>query len=165
MLRQYEINMYLCRDRASRTMGKANTDYTDERAEDLMRVYHDCLSRKSVIHIDEVYEEVAGMPARRFYVSVPRAIRVVRRMDGGDTALRDMSAGKRDMFSEIYNRVCRIRGQKPHAPLRRIVAHVVYGRAPRFYISARSVKAIILGKKSRTPKRCAGLKGNGYLQT
>lgn len=136
-------------------MGRNNTDYTDERAEDLMRAYYDCLANKKVIHIDEVYYEVAGMEARRFYVSVPRAVRIVRRMDNGDT-LREMAENKRDMFAEIYKRVCVLRTKKPRTQLRRLVARVVYGRAPRFFLSARSVKAIILEKKSRTPKRRAG---------
>lgn len=54
-----------------------------------------------------------------------------------------MRPSKREMFTEIYNRVVALKKHRPDAPLLDLVAKVVNSPAPKFYMKPRCAMEII----------------------
>lgn len=118
-------------------------EFADERAADLLQAYFAYIESCVFVRMPEVFESVVNSPARRFYISAPRAAVVVAAMDKGDT-LSSMRPNKREMFVEIYRRYMALRVNAPSAPVAHLVRQIVEQPAPKFYLSASSAKIIIL---------------------
>lgn len=120
----------------------ANMEFSEERLENLMRVYDDYITSCEYIKMPEVYKHIANAPADRFYVSDVRASVVVSDMLQGKP-LPSMRPLKREMFEEISRRVVKLREQHPTWTLRKLCTVVVEQPAPKFYITPGSAKIMV----------------------
>lgn len=131
-------------------------DFLDEMHEDLMRNFREVLSEdKTGMGVNELCEETVKRPARRFYVSSLQAYKVVSKIRKGNFhELERMPPYRREMFLEINRMVeeCMTRYEYATKPLIFIVAHVLSNRAPRFYISAESMRKLYYAHQKK--KRC-----------
>lgn len=94
----------------------------------------------------EVFRHVVQMPARQFWISVPRATNVVAAIMKGDT-LSSMRKNKREMFMEIHRRVVELKKRRPDWSLPCLVREVVSQPAPKFYIDPCSARILILQER------------------
>lgn len=117
-------------------------DFTDQRNDDLMRVYRRQLAAARTVVMPEIFELVAASPARRFWVSEERASIVVSAMESGRPVPR-MRSNKREMFEEIYRRYLLRRAENPGASTFRLVSEIVNQPAPKFYLTPRTVGELI----------------------
>lgn len=120
----------------------ANMEFSEERLENLMRVYDNYITNCQYIRMTEVYAYIANAPADRFYVSDIRAAVVVSDMMHGKK-LQGMRPLKREMFEEIFRRVNILQTEKPSLSIRQLCAEVVTQPAPKFYITPGSAKIMI----------------------
>lgn len=120
----------------------ANMEFSEERQENLMRVYDDYITSCEYIRMPEVYEYIANAPAERFYVSDIRAAVVVSDILQGKT-LSTMRPLKREMFEEICRRVVELKNIHPTWTMRKLCAFVVEQPAPKFYITPGSAKIMV----------------------
>ena len=118
-------------------------EFTHQRNDELMRAFREALDKRPFIDISEVSEVIVNMPCSRFWVSEERAMVVVSAIIKGKPVLDTMRPTKREMFQEIYNRVCLLRQQQPDAPLFDLVMDVVNSPAPKFYMRPRCAMEII----------------------
>lgn len=120
----------------------SNSEFKQQRNDDLMRAYHELIKSAQYILMPEIYSKVVDMPTRRFWISEQRAAIVISAMMKGDT-LNNMGPLKREMYNEIYNRVMKLREKKPDLPIIQLVEMVVEQPAPKFYLTPGSAKVLI----------------------
>ena len=124
------------------------SEYSDDRARDLLCAYRQQLSQSRYISMPEIYEKVVMMPAPRFYVSETRAVVAITKIIKGDQLLY-MRPTKREMFFEIYRRYLIEKKKFPHLPLAHLLGIVIEQEAPQFYITPSSAKVYILKAKRK----------------
>ena len=120
----------------------SNSEFKQQRNDDLMRAYHELIKSAQYILMPEIYRKVVDMPTRRFWISEGRAAIVISAMMKGDT-LENMGPLKREMYNEIYSRVIKLREKKPDLPIIQLVEMVVEQPAPKFYLTPGSAKVLI----------------------
>ena len=120
----------------------SNSEFKQQRNDDLMRAYHELIKSAQHILMPEIYHKVVDMPTRRFWISEGRAAIVISAMMKGDT-LENMGPLKREMYNEIYSRVIKLREKKPDLPIIQLVEMVVEQPAPKFYLTPGSAKVLI----------------------
>lgn len=120
----------------------SNSEFKQQRNDDLMRAYHELIKSAQYILMPEIYRKVVDMPTRRFWISESRAAIVISAMMKGDT-LENMGPLKREMYNEIYSRVIKLREKKPDLPIIQLVEMVVEQPAPKFYLTPGSAKVLI----------------------
>lgn len=127
-------------------------DFTKQRNEDLMRVYHQKLVEAHFIVKPKIFKLVAESPASRFWVSEERAAVVVSAILSGNEdwdllrkhrSVFRMRANKREMFLEIARRVKELQEEFPDKTIYDLTSIVVNQPAPKFYLSARTVGEFI----------------------
>jgi hypothetical protein len=119
------------------------SDFVPQRNNELIRAFRKILHESSYIKIKEVTNRLVNMPASRFWVSEERASTVVSAMVAGRGLPKNMRPSKREMFTEIYNRVVEMRKTNPKAPIRELAAIAVNTPAPKFYMCPRSALVVI----------------------
>lgn len=124
------------------------SEYSEERAENLLKVYFSYLRTCKYISMPNVFDTVIHMPAERFWVSSSRATVVIAAVEHGDK-LEYMRPNKRKMFYEIYRRYKVLREKDCNSSVAKLVRKVVLQPAPEFYISASSAKIIILKARKK----------------
>lgn len=117
-------------------------EYEEERNRDLMRVFRRVRAEMKNVPLPEIYRRVVSLPSVRFWVSEERAAIVVSNIIRG-RSLENMRPTKREMYMEIYRRVCELRKRRPHASVYDLVFDVVNSPAPKFYLTPGSAKVII----------------------
>lgn len=128
-------------------------EYSKERSDDLMRAYDEYLLSCRYIRMNEVYTNVVNMPSRRFWVSDIRAALVVSAITRGEARLDKMCQSKREMYEEIYRRVCLMREQYPEKTTSELCAMVVMQPAPKFYLTSGSAKIMICKSRKEWMRR------------
>lgn len=124
-------------------------EYEEERNRDLMRAYREQLTQsKEVVSLPDVYRQVVDMPSKRFWVSEERATIVIGNIMKGHK-LEKMRPTKREMFFEIYSRVCELKKKRPNDSIYDLVFDVVNQPAPKFYLTPGSAKVIIFKIKKQ----------------
>ena len=112
------------------------------------------------IDMPAIYSTVSLMPASRFFVSLPRAVKVIRAMAAGAMQRDDLSKSRRRMYAEIYRRVMKQlpdgfsipvkvpkNGRdKSNRLFRAAVATVIRQPAPEFYTDIEHIRKIIKRK-------------------
>lgn len=121
-------------------------EYTEERITALMEEYDRYIASCEYIRMSEVFDHIVNQPCRRFWVSNIRAAVVVARMLKG-CKLKNMRPSKKEMFQEIFRRVCKMKEQFPSMSLFQLVAEVVAQPAPKFYLTASSAKIMVYKAK------------------
>ena len=121
-------------------------EYTTERNRDLIEAYKIVLAESDIAFQQQIFKVTVKMPARRFWVSEERAVKVVKSMYHRSLP-NNMSATKHSMYSEIKRRVDKVRECQPNWTLGHCIEFVVNQPAPEFYISEWTARNIISGIK------------------
>lgn len=117
---------------------------TEERDHNVRQVYKRILAEVGFsVSRKEVYRRVAQSRARRFWVIPSSAKRTLYRMMYGKP-ITNQSPERRRMYSEIIARVREYLHTNQRASLSQAVSWVVSQPAPEFYLSANTVKRIVL---------------------
>lgn len=117
-------------------------EYEKERNEDLMRAYHEDISKCKYIRLKDVWKRVSCMPSSRFWVSEERAAIVVGKMMRGDN-IAGMRPLKREMFAEIFHRVQLIQKEHTDYSIAKCTFFAVNSPAPKFYMTPLSIRVTI----------------------
>lgn len=117
-------------------------EYEQDRNEELMKAYHKAIASCKIIRLENIWQDIADMPASRFWVSEERAAIVVSRMLKGDT-LKYMRTCKREMFFEIYEKVLKLQQQKPDLSIYKLCFIAVNQPAKKFYMTPLSIRETI----------------------
>lgn len=117
-------------------------DFTQERNQELMRVYQEKLSKAGYIVMPKIFEQVANSPCSRFWVSEERAAIVISTLLAGKV-IPNMRKNKREMFDEIFRRFLIAREQYPEKSIYALAIMVVNQPAPKFYMTPRTVGELI----------------------
>lgn len=117
-------------------------DFTQERNQELMRVYQEKLSKAGYIVMPKIFEQVANSPCSRFWVSEERAAIVISTLLA-DKVIPNMRKNKREMFYEIFRRFLIAREQYPEKSIYALAIMVVNQPAPKFYMTPRTVGELI----------------------
>lgn len=117
-------------------------DFTQERNQELMRVYQEELSKAGYIIMPKIFEQVANSPCSRFWVSEERAAIVISTLLAGKV-IPNMRKNKREMFDEIFRRFLIAREQYPEKSIYALAIMVVNQPAPKFYMTPRTVGELI----------------------
>ena len=117
-------------------------DFTQERNQELMRVYQEKLSKAGYIVMPKIFEQVANSPCSRFWVSEERAAIVISTLLAGKV-IPNMRKNKREMFDEIFRRFLIVREQYPEKSIYALAIMVVNQPAPKFYMTPRTVGELI----------------------
>ena len=117
-------------------------DFTQERNQELMRVYQEELSKAGYIVMPKIFEQVANSPCSRFWVSEERAAIVISTLLA-DKVIPSMRKNKREMFYEIFRRFLIAREQYPEKSIYALAIMVVNQPAPKFYMTPRTVGELI----------------------
>ncbi len=117
-------------------------DFTQERNQELMRVYQEELSKAGYIVMPKIFEQVANSPCSRFWVSEERAAIVISTLLAGKV-IPNMRKNKREMFNEIFRRFLIAREQYPEKSIYALAIMVVNQPAPKFYMTPRTVGELI----------------------
>lgn len=118
-------------------------EFTCQRNGELMRAFRKAVSEAEHIDIARIAETVVNTPCSRFWVSEERALVVVSAIRKGKDVLRSMRPTKREMFEEIYRRVCDRKRSRPKDRMTDIIFHVVNSPAPKFYMRPRCAMELI----------------------
>lgn len=117
---------------------------TEERDHNVRQAYKRILAEVGFsVPRKEVYRRVAQSRARRFWVIPSSAKRTLYRMMYGKP-ITNQSPERRRMYSEIIARVREYLHTNQRASLSQAVSWVVSQPAPEFYLSANTVKRIVL---------------------
>lgn len=128
-------------------------EYSQERLDDLMRVYDEYISSCDYIRMPDVYNNIVNMPSRRFWVSDIRAALVVSAMMRQEADLESMWPLKKEMYEEIYRRVIILREKQPHLTTSELCAIVVAQPAPKFYLTPGSAKMMVCKAREEWTRR------------
>ena len=136
------LNFLVCRWQVVKYPGCV-LEFTDERNKELMRAFREAISKSDFIDIAKISEVIVNTPCSRFWVSEERAMVVVAALIKGKPALNAMRPTKREMFTEIYNRVIEMQKKRPDAALFELVMKAVNSPAPKFYMRPRCAMEVI----------------------
>ena len=117
-------------------------DFTDERNNELLRVYREKLASADYIIMPNIFEQVANSPCKRFWVSEERAAIVISAMLSGKK-LPNMRQNKKDMFDEIFRRFLQLKKEHPEKSIYELTIKVVHQPAPCFFMTPRTVGELI----------------------
>lgn len=131
-------------------------EFLDEMHDDLMRNFREVLTEsRTSMGMTELCEATVRRPAKRFYISPLQAFKVVSQIRKGNLhCLERMPSYRQEMFHEINRMVDEYvtRYEFASKPLIFVVAHVISNRAPRFYVSAESMRRLYYSRQ-RNRKR------------
>ena len=131
-------------------------EFLEEMHEDLLRNFRKVvLDDRAGMGMNELCEAAIRQPAKRFYISTLQAYKVISKMRKGNLGcLERMPDYRREMFHEINRMVDEYMMKYEFAtkPLLFIVSHVLSNKAPRFYVSAESMRKLYYSHQKK--KRC-----------
>lgn len=149
---------YLCKKDYVMARKGTKLEFLDEMHDDLMRNFRKVVMESGPdVGMNELCKATVNRPAKRFYISTLQAYKVVSQMRKGNfQCLQRMPVYRQDMFREINRMVDEymIRYEFSTKPLLFVVAHVLSNRAPRFYVSAESMRKLYYSNQRK--KRCKG---------
>lgn len=130
-------------------MRKKNSisEFGSQRSRLLLENFRRSIATQSKISFMKAFHDAANAPAPRFWVSEARATRVISMMLKGEDPLTGMRKEKRDMYIEIFNRVKKIKEERPGESLGDIVFEVVNSEAPKSYLDWQWAQRLILKEK------------------
>lgn len=123
-------------------------DFIDQRNKELMQAFRSAIMKPHNKDLNIIFAEVVNTPCSRFWVSEERAMAVVSALDSGQDILDSMRPLKKEMFTEIYKRVRRMRSSHKKMSTFDIVFEVVNSEAPKFYLRERCAMDIYYKIKS-----------------
>lgn len=115
------------------------SDFTDQRNEEIMIAYRNAIRDVNHIDIIEIAKKIVNTQCSRFWVSEERTMFVIIEIEKGRPILDTMRPNKRELFQELYRRVCSIRKNEPDKSLEDAIYDSINSPAPCFYLTPRSV--------------------------
>lgn len=131
-------------------MSKKKTDVMDAMYVALMKTYNEVVGTGYCETQQEAYEKTVHHPAPRYYVNARWACQVLSPLIGGDfTSLKKLSAIKQDMYISLLNEVVTLSSQRNFIgrSLYYVVQFAIQRPAPRFYISAETMRKVFHREK------------------
>lgn len=144
----YSLFVTLYQNYLSMKRKNARFELEQERFDDLMRVFHECLAHTRHINTNQLLAMAIELPSSRFWVSEERATIVVSDMLKGKS-IQHMNNNKRRMYEEIHKRVLSILKHSPNLPISRVVADVIQQQAPCFYMNIDNARRIYFPQKKQ----------------
>lgn len=123
-------------------------EFERERAKHLLQEYRDYLSSHSRILNRDMYAHIVNCRSPRFWVTNTRATIVMSDMLKG-RSISHMRRYKREMYYEIFRRVCAMLRRRPAMNLLDAVSEVICQAAPKYYMSPESAKVLIYNERKR----------------
>lgn len=118
--------------------------------DELMKTYHEVVGTGYCDSQREAYEKTVNHPAPRYYVNARWACQVISPLLEGDmTALKKLSQLKQEMYLSLLHEVIEISSQRNfigRSPYY-VVQFAIHRPAPRFFISAETMRKIFHRKK------------------
>lgn len=128
---------------------RGNTsDFIAHRDLELHRSFMEVLGSAAGVPLREMFALAAQRPASRFWVSEGRACVVIGAMRRG-VVDEKMISKRREMFEEIYRRVCVKMEADPNLCLTHAVNETIYEPAPEFYLTPESARSIIYRRRRK----------------
>lgn len=128
-------------------------EFLDDMHDDMMRNFRDVLKEsRTSMGMNEICEAAVKRPAMRFYISPLQAFKVVSKIRKGNLHCLDRMPGyRREMFHEINRMVddCMMKYEFSTKPLLFVVTHVISKPAPRFYVSAESMRRLYYSRQRK----------------
>lgn len=124
-------------------------EYAEERMNDIMRLYNEHISSCEYISIPHICKQISNMPSRKFWVSEIWASKIIMAIIKGKHPYYKMRPLKREMFHEIHKRVVELKKKNPHWSINKCCEIVVAQPAPKFYLSAGSIRIMICKEKKK----------------
>ena len=125
---------------------RSSFEYREEKCRNLLEVFNSELGKDVRDKVEDVLRRVVDRPARRFWVSEERALRVVSLMER--THMPPPCKGlRREMYEEIWRRCVSLLEEHPDWSLCRRVYYVVNREAPKFYMTVNYVHHLICEEK------------------
>ena len=128
-------------------------EFLDDMHDDLMRNFREVLMEsRTGMGMNEICEATVKRPAMRFYISPLQAFKVISNIRKGNLQCLDrMPEYRREMFHEINRLVDEYitRYEFATKPLIFVVTHVISNPAPRFYVSAESMRQLYYSRKRK----------------
>lgn len=124
--------------------GKEPSDYFKARYEALYKAYKEALRRKGVSH-EEAIKIAINSPSPRFWISIAKAYKQIRRKERGEDFSYAQGSLKRKVIEKVYEKYLYYRKLPTHRnkPIFTTVCWAVHSQAPSFYISyVRALKII-----------------------
>ena len=126
-------------------MKKLNSkcDYIEARNENLRDEFFSLLAKGEHSTINELFPQIAGKRARRFYINEERVLLLIRRYHRERKWPARMNARRRKMLQDILRRVEILQAFNPKLSLSDAVYEVVNSEAPSFYLTPRSIRTLL----------------------
>jgi hypothetical protein len=124
------------------------SEYSDERANDLLMAYFAQIKQCSYISMPDIYRAIVNSPTPRFYVSAPRASVVIAKIEKGED-ISYMRPTKKEMFYEIHRRFTKLKDKFPKRSICQIIEDIIEQPAPKFYLTPGSAKIMIQKAKKK----------------
>lgn len=121
----------------------STSEFKGERERELLAAYKAQLSKRRHKRLDySFWEAVAQTPATRFWVSVDRAVEVIRKLFRGENP-NSKSKKNIEMFADLFQVVLKEKEKNPDDKLALLVERAIRTPAPQMYITPNSAKIII----------------------
>lgn len=117
-------------------------EFKEHRDSELLDSFLTVLKTSVNIPLRDMYGLAALRPSSRFWVSEGRAAVVIGAMTRGMMPDNTIPQ-RREMYEEIYRRVCCMMRENPNLCLTHAVREVIYQAAPQFYLTPKSARTII----------------------
>lgn len=122
----------------------SKSDFIEQRDRELYAHFREVLRTARDVSLRDMLAMAASRPVSRFWVSEPRAAVVVGALLRGETGVLDtMYPKRREMYEEIFRRVCAMMEADPGLCMTHAVDAVVCSPAPESYLTAEGAKAIV----------------------
>lgn len=127
---------------------KGHTDvYKNELLADLMQNYRalrrEHYDRYGHINMRQLSTDLVHRPAKRFYISVEHAARIITQIEKGDVYHSSRSPSLKEMYYEIYARYKSYQRHHPDTGKYIIIENILATPAPRFYMEPHTAENII----------------------
>lgn len=119
------------------------SEFKGERERELLAAYKVQLAKRRHKRLDySFWEAVSKTPATRFWVSVDRAVEVIRKLLRGEKP-NSKSKKNIEMFEDLFQVVLKEKEKNPDDKLFLLVERAIRAPAPQMYITPNSAKIII----------------------
>lgn len=135
---------------------KRTCEYLNSRNEELRKACRAFMMKEGGT-VTEMFEAVAKVPVKRFYISEERALRLLRHKRRTGRWPDDMIPSRRVMMGVIEKRFNELRALRPEESMEQIIFEVVNSPAPGFFLTPQSIRAIFYSSRK------AAVYGKDYL--
>ena len=126
-------------------------DYINDRDKELYHRYREALATAQTIKLDDILLSVIHSRTSRLWLSENRAAEIIKSFLRADGKFKP-NPKRAEIYSEVWRRYRRPRGNRPNDAFSDIVFDVVNSPADSFYLTIGSAKVIICKIRCRLRK-------------